>query len=110
MAPALGRPAQQQGADARLQLREALAGLAVPDLQQQSAFAVEALLRDGGAPLLDFFLREALRLADCRSGSVRRLRYRQVLRWLAYGAPRRAGTGTQGRHWHKGVHHGIRLE
>lgn len=69
------RPSQH-AVDARLAVREALAGLASPDLQQQSAFAAEALLRDADGPLLDFFLREALRVADCQAGSVRRLRYR----------------------------------
>ena len=77
--------------DARLQLREALAGLASADLQQQSAFAAEAVLsahvQDG--PLLEFFLREALRLGDCTAGSVRRMRYRSAKQG---GACCRAGT------------------
>lgn len=77
MAPrARGGGPSHTGPDARLALRESLAGLAVPDLQQQSAFAAEALLQQAEGPLIDFFIREALRLGDCQSGSVRRLRYR----------------------------------
>lgn len=62
----------------RQALREALAGLAVPDLQQQSVFAVEALLAGSDAPLTDLLVREALRLADLAAApaAARRLRYR----------------------------------
>lgn len=70
------RPGQIHAVDARLALREALAGLASADLQQQSVFAVKTLLCDADGPLLEFFLREALRMADCQGGSVRRLRYK----------------------------------
>lgn len=67
---------QARGTDARLQLREALAALAHPDLQQQSVFAAETLLHQATGPVLDFFLTEIFqRLSDCpRNG--RRLRYR----------------------------------
>ncbi|KAL4437400.1 hypothetical protein ABPG75_004539 [Micractinium tetrahymenae] len=84
--PPRARAGQPPTMDARLALREALAGLASSDLQQQSAFAAEALLHDADAPLLDAFLREALRMADCQAGSVRRLRYKlagQALRAYA---------------------------
>lgn len=63
---------------ARLQLREALAGLASPDLQQQSVFAAEALLTGADAAFCDWAVREALRAAELGAApaSARRLRYR----------------------------------
>ena len=73
-----GRP-QRGAADARLQIREALAGLSSPDLGAQSVFACEALLQEADAGVLDFFLRRVLKLgSDCPSGSARRQRYRWV--------------------------------
>lgn len=67
---------------ARLQFREALAGLACSDLQQQSVFAAEALLAGADAALCDWAAREALRPADLAAAPAasRRLRYRCALR------------------------------
>lgn len=75
-ATAVLRPAHPT--NVRLQLREALAGLASPHLQQQAVFAAEALLQASAGALLEPFLREALRPAELAAlpGSVRRLRYR----------------------------------
>lgn len=71
----------------RLQLRQALAELQHADLAQQAQFAVERLLKDAGdASTLDFFLQEALRMADC-APSTRRARYRLAAAALRSHAP-----------------------
>ncbi len=78
-AAARHRSATAQAADpARLQLREALVGLASPDLQQQSVFAAEALLAGADAAFCDWAVREALRAAELGAApaTARRLRYR----------------------------------
>lgn len=79
-AAARHRAAPPAAADpARLQLREALAGLASPDLQQQSVFAAEALLAGADAAFCDWAVREALRAAELGAAvpaTARRLRYR----------------------------------
>jgi hypothetical protein len=74
-APAKPGRASRSGADPRLQLRQALAELQHPDLAAQAHFAIEALLQDADASLLDSFFAEALRATDCPP-SARRLRYR----------------------------------
>ncbi|PRW60522.1 Zinc finger CONSTANS-LIKE 5 isoform A [Chlorella sorokiniana] len=85
-AAARHRAAVPPAADpARLQLREALAGLAIPDLQQQCVFAAEALLTGADAAFCDWAAREALRTAELGAAptTARRLRYRLAARALA---------------------------
>lgn len=74
---------------ARLQLRDALAGLASPDLQQQSAYAAQALLAASGGTLTEPLLRDALRPSDLATlpGSVRRARYRLAAHALRHHPP-----------------------
>lgn len=74
---------------ARLQLRDALAGLASPDLQQQSVLAAQALLAASGGALTEPLLRDALRPADLATlpGSVRRARYRLAAHALRQHPP-----------------------
>ena len=70
-----GHPQQQQRQDGRLQLREALAGLQEPNLQDQALFACETLIRQStDCPLS--CLKELFRMLDSCPGSARRLRYR----------------------------------
>jgi hypothetical protein len=73
------------GTDVRLQVRQALADLAQPDLAQQAQFAVQVLLQDApgdATPLLDFTLQQALRPADNCPPQARRLRYALAARIL----------------------------
>ena len=68
-----GRPQRQDGN--RLQLREALAGLQQPDLQEQAMFACESLVRQSTDSPLSC-LKELFRMDSSCPGSARRLRYR----------------------------------
>jgi hypothetical protein len=76
MSKVLKQSLHARGADARLQLKEALASLGTKELQAQSVWTVEHLLQRVEPQQLDGFVRDVFGgLKECTT-AVRRLRYR----------------------------------
>lgn len=76
MSRALRQQLHARGVDVRLQLRDAIAGLACKELQAQSVWAVEHLLPHLEAPQLDSLMRALWAVVRECGATERRLRYK----------------------------------